>query len=290
MLNETIINASEPLRIILTNTTNWNQYVLSIIIGSLGILIYLYFLLKSGAFSGGFGLFSLKKISKMTGNNILMIKHTEQGLFSLSMIDETALRKISYILNKFEGKPFDLILHTPGGDVFATLAISRLLHQYPGKIRAIIPLYAMSGGSLLALTCDELLMTRNASIGPIDPQIGSWFKFGSAKAWDKIVKFKGRKAEDQSISFAMMGKQYTKTLKSHILKVLGFSLSKNQKEKLADYLTKGDIEHAYALTPLDLERFGLKISIIQDKKLLKILEKIISSKRCEGINYYRKKK
>lgn len=289
MLNETIValNTSQPLNIVLTNTTNWGQYIVGIVAGSLGILVYLYFMIKSGMFSGGISSLSLAKISKITGRNVLMIKHTEQGLFSQSMIDETSLRKISYILNKFEGKDFDLILHTPGGDIFSTLAISRILHQYPGKINAVIPLYAMSGGSMLALTCNELFMTKNASIGPIDPQLGSFFKYGSSKSWNEIVKFKGKKAEDQTISFAMTGKQYTKTIKAHLLNTIGFGLNQKGKEKLAQFLTAGDIEHAYALTPLDLEKFGLKTNIITDKRMLKILEKLIAGKGCEGITYHR---
>ena len=289
MLNETLlaINQSQPLNIVLTSTTNWSQYAVSIVLGSLGILFYLYLMIKSGSFS--LNLFSLAGISRLTKKSVLMIKHTEQGFFSQSMINEESLREISNILNKFEGRDFDLILHTPGGDVFSTLAISRLFNQYPGKIRGIIPLYAMSGGSMLALTCDEILMTKNASIGPIDPQLGSFFKYGSSKSWNEIVKFKGKKAEDQTISFAMTGKQYTQTIKAHLLNVIDFNLSSEQKEKLTQFLTAGDIEHAYALTPMDLEKFGMKVTILEDKKLLKMLEKIISSRTCEGINCHLRK-
>lgn len=233
---------------------------------------------------------SLKKLSKITKKNIVLIKHTDAGLFSMGMIDQTCLRKISHIMNKMKGEDFDLILHTPGGDIFSTLAISRLINQYPGKIRAIIPLYSMSGGSLLALSCKEILMTKNASLGPIDPQISSFFKFGSARAWEHIVKFKGKKADDQSVSFAMMGKQYTRSIKAHLMKVVDYNLNEKQKEKLVTFLTDGKVEHAYTLTPIDLNTFGLNIQVIDNEKFLRLLSKLIASSGKEGVKYYKMSK
>ena len=230
---------------------------------------------------------SLKNISKITKRNVVLIKHTGSDLFSMSMIDQKCLRKISYIMNKLKGEDFDLVLHTPGGDIFSTLAISRLINQYPGKIRAIIPLYSMSGGSLLALSCKEILMTQNASTGPIDPQISSFFKFGSARAWEHIVKFKGKKADDQSVSFAMMGKQYTKSIQAHLMKICDFNLNEKQKQKLVTFLTDGKVEHAYPLTPIDLSGFGLNVNIIEDEKFLRLLSKLIASSGKEGTKYYK---
>jgi ClpP class serine protease len=289
-MNETIqglmINGSIPLTVTVNTATNWAQFFMTMaitLIASFGFLLILYFPQIISAFSVG----GLGKISKLTKRNVVMIKHTEAALFSQSMIDQQCLRDMSQVMNKMEGKDFDLILHTPGGDVFSSLAISRIIKQYPGRIRAIIPLYSMSGGSLLALSCKELLMSPNACIGPIDPQLGSLFKFGSAAAWEKIVKFKGKKAEDQSISFAMMGKQYTKSIAAHLNKIIGFDLATTQKNKLIQFLTDGSIEHAYPLTITDLKGFGLPINTIDNIKFLKYLSKLVSSRGKEGVTYHK---
>jgi hypothetical protein len=133
-------------------------------------------------------------------------------------------------------------------------------------------------------------MTPNASLGPIDPQLGSLFKYGSARSWEEIVKFKGKKAEDQSISFAMMGKQYTKSIHNHLNSVVDFGLSNTQKNKLISFLTDGSIEHAYPLTITDLDRFGIKAYTLENKKFLKILIKLISGKGKEGITFYKRRK
>ena len=289
VLTGLLVNGSIPLSVTVNTATNWTQFWLTAgiaLITSFGLiaLIYLPNLVRSISIGG------LSKIFKMTQRNVVLIKHTEQGLFGGSMIDQQCLRDLSEVMNKFEGADFDLILHSPGGDIFSSLTLSRLIKQYPGHIRAIIPLYSMSGGSLLALSCKELLMTPNACIGPIDPQLGSLFKFGSAKAWEEIVKFKGRKAEDQSISFAMMGKQYTKSISAHLGQVIDFNLNASQKDKLIKFLTDGSIEHAYPLTINDLIKFGIPVYTLSNKKFLKLLSKIISSPGKEGVTYYKKRK
>jgi len=295
-MNETIssladlfINGSIPISVTTQVQTNWTQYFMTALIGlisTFGIFLILYAPLIFSKIGRG----RLKILGLLTKKNVVMIKHTEQGLFSGAMIDQSCLRDMSLVMNKLEGQDFDLILHTPGGEVFSSLALSRMIKQYPGKVRAIIPLYSMSGGSLLALSCDEILMTPNASVGPIDPQMGNLFKYGSAKAWDKIVKFKGKKAEDSSISFAMMGQQYTKSIQNHLKNVVDFDLSSKEKDKLIKFLTDGNIEHAYPLTTIDLNKFGIKSSAIVHKKYLKYLIKIISKGGGDGVSYYKASK
>jgi len=69
-------------------------------------------------------------------------------------------------------KGLDLILHTPGGEIAATESIVDYLRSMFGTdIRAIVPQLALSGGTMIALACKEILMGKHSSIGPIDPQI-----------------------------------------------------------------------------------------------------------------------
>jgi ClpP class serine protease len=69
-------------------------------------------------------------------------------------------------------QPIDMILHTPGGLVLAAEQIARALLEHKGKITVFVPHYAMSGGTLIALAADEIVMDSNAVLGPVDPQIG----------------------------------------------------------------------------------------------------------------------
>ena len=68
--------------------------------------------------------------------------------------------------------PLDIVLHTPGGLVLAALQIARAIHKHKGKVTAFVPHYAMSGGTLIALAADEIVMYEDAVLGPVDPQLG----------------------------------------------------------------------------------------------------------------------
>jgi ClpP class serine protease len=71
-----------------------------------------------------------------------------------------------------DDQPIDVILHTPGGLVLASEQIARALVEHKGKVTVFVPHYAMSGGMMIALAADEIVMDRNAVLGPVDPQIG----------------------------------------------------------------------------------------------------------------------
>src|SRR5438445_5933605 len=70
--------------------------------------------------------------------------------------------------------PLDLILHTPGGLVLAATQIARAIFKHKGKVTVFVPHCAMSGGTLLALAADEIVMCEHAVLGPVDPQLGEY--------------------------------------------------------------------------------------------------------------------
>jgi len=273
-----------PLTITTVTTTNWTQLWISIGFSSFFILFF-FGQMISGGIDNTAAKIVLKTMKRKTGKPILFIKHTQQGMFGGSMIDQNTVNKVSRALNEFQGKDFDLILHTPGGVVFSAMFISRLFKNYPGKITTIIPAYAMSGGTLLSLSTDEIYMAQSACLGPVDPQLGSLFSSGSAKSWNKIVKFKGKKAEDSSISMAMTGSQYTKSIRDHLIETIGFGLSLKERKHLAEYLTNGNIEHAHALTINDLNKLGVPVKNMRNTTLIGRLIKIISKVSSEGVTY-----
>src|ERR687894_1938520 len=72
------------------------------------------------------------------------------------------------------GTPIDIVFHTPGGLVLAASQIASALAEHDGPVRAIIPHYAMSGGTLIALGADEINIDPHAALGPVDPQLGEY--------------------------------------------------------------------------------------------------------------------
>ncbi|HEY9652421.1 MAG TPA: ATP-dependent Clp protease proteolytic subunit, partial [Coleofasciculaceae cyanobacterium] len=95
--------------------------------------------------------------------------------------------------------PIDLILHTPGGLVLATEQIARALIRHQAKVTVFVPHYAMSGGTMLALAADEIVMDANAVLGPVDPQLGNM----AAASVLKVVEQKSvDKIDDQTLVMA----------------------------------------------------------------------------------------
>jgi len=111
--------------------------------------------------------------------------------FSLTDADKNGFMAAIHQMDRTKG--LDLVLHTPGGDIAATESlVDYLRNMFGTNIRAIIPQLAMSAGTMMALSCREVVMGKHSSLGPIDPQIGSTPAHGVIeefrKAADEIKK------------------------------------------------------------------------------------------------------
>jgi hypothetical protein len=65
----------------------------------------------------------------------------------------------------------DVLLFTLGGDTLAAYALGRLVRQFAKKVSVLVPHLCFSGGTLFSLVADEIVMTRLATLGAIDPSI-----------------------------------------------------------------------------------------------------------------------
>src|SRR5258707_1582899 len=100
------------------------------------------------------------------------------------------------------GVPIDLVLHTPGGLVLAALQIARAIKGRKGKVTVFVPHYAMSGGTLIALAANEIVMDNHAVLGPVDPQLGEY----PAASLVKLVRSKDiNRIHDKTLIMADMG-------------------------------------------------------------------------------------
>ncbi len=80
---------------------------------------------------------------------------------------------VKFVSGLDKSKGLDLILHTPGGDIAATEHIINYLHSiFNENIRAIVPQMAMSAGTMISVSCKEIIMGKQSSLGPFDPQFG----------------------------------------------------------------------------------------------------------------------
>lgn len=118
----------------------------------------------------------LSLIKNKTGRNLIAyysgwLQKPQSPDVAINDKDKNAFMVNVHRLDKTKG--LDLILHTPGGDLAATESIVDYLKSFFGNdIRAIIPQISMSAGTMIALSCNQIVMGKQSNLGPIDPQMG----------------------------------------------------------------------------------------------------------------------
>lgn len=145
----------------------------------------------------------------------------------------------------------DLVLHTPGGLVLAAEQIASALKRHKGKVTVFIPHYAMSGGSLIAMAADEIIMDPNAVLGPVDPQLGGPQGYYPAVSVLKALEQPNPHRDDQTL---ILGDVAKKAIDQVYEAVYFLLLEHNTPEKaseLARMLSEGRWTHDY---PIDFEQ------------------------------------
>ncbi len=166
-------------------------------------------------------------------------------------------------------QPIDLILHTPGGLVLAAEQIAKALVEHKGKVTVFVPHYAMSGGTLIALAADEIVMDANAVLGPVDPQIGGM----PAASIVKLLEIK-RPAQisDEMLILADMAQKARLQVASFIAQVLFKHMPEKKAIELATLLSEGRWTHDFPLTVQAVQQFGLKVSTAMPRKVYDLME------------------
>jgi len=118
----------------------------------------------------------LKELSNHTGRNVIAyysgFLDRPPDVTNVEVNDSDINGLMTVINHMDRSKGLDLILHTPGGGLAATECIVNYLKSMFGNdIRAIVPQIAMSAGTMIACSCSSIVMGKQSSIGPIDPQM-----------------------------------------------------------------------------------------------------------------------
>ena len=135
----------------------------------------------------------LKKVSEITNRNVIIYYSgwlQKEGIAGIEINDEDKNGFMTVIHQLDRSRGLDLILHTPGGEMAATESLVDYLRSMFGTtIRAIVPQLAMSGGTMIACACKEIVMGKQSSLGPIDPH------YGGIPAHGIVEEFKRAKKE-----------------------------------------------------------------------------------------------
>jgi ClpP class serine protease len=170
-----------------------------------------------------------------------------------------------------EDQPIDLILHTPGGLVLASEQIARALLEHKGKVTVFVPHYAMSGGTMIALAADAIVMDSNAVLGPVDPQIGG----APAASIMQVVEQKPvERISDQTLILADISRKAQAQVQAFVTELLAES-GQMPKEKAAQtgrVLTEGRWTHDFPITVRTARELGLRVETEMPKEVFAIMD------------------
>jgi ClpP class serine protease len=165
--------------------------------------------------------------------------------------------------------PLDLVLHTPGGLVLAALQIAKAIGEHKAKVTVFVPHYAMSGGTLIALAADEIIMCKHSVLGPIDPQIGQ----SPAASLIKVVQEKPvSRIDDQTLVLADVGRKAISQVTQSASELLQRRLPAEQAKALAEKLATGTWTHDYPIWAGTARELGLTVSTDMPNEVLELMK------------------
>ena len=152
--------------------------------------------------------------------------------------------------------PIDLILHTPGGLVLASKQIAYALRRHPAKVTVLVPHYAMSGGTLLALAADEILMDPDAVLGPVDPQLGDM----PAASLVRVVGQKPlERLDDRTLLLADVAEKAVRRMKQVVRDLVSERMGQEKADTLAEELAGGHYTHDDPITADEARQLDLPV-------------------------------
>lgn len=205
---------------------------------------------------------------KRQGRTILLIHRQESiSLLGIPLSRYISIEDSEQVLRAIRltppEVPIDLILHTPGGLVLATEQIAKALVRHRAKVTVFVPHYAMSGGTMLAMAADEIVMDENAVLGPVDPQLGN---VAAASVLAVVNQKPISEIDDQTLVTADLAKKAIKQVQDFVRSLLEDTVPQQKIDpanidKIVQRLTTGEVTHDYPISVEEAKEIGLPVSV-----------------------------
>ena len=231
----------------------------------------------------------IKQLERKNNSRVITLIHRQEskslfGLFSMKFLDiedsEAILRAIRITPDDM---PIDMIIHTPGGVALAATQIANALADHKAKVRVIVPHYAMSGGTLIALAADEIMMDPYAVLGPVDPQLGG----EPAASIKKIKELKDIKdIKDETLIKIDMSEKALNQMHNTVKKLLlkkGYN--EQDADRIATELSSGKWTHDYPITVEHAKELGLKVDTELPEEVYALMELYPQPSATQSVNY-----
>jgi ClpP class serine protease len=155
--------------------------------------------------------------------------------------------------------PIDLILHTPGGLVLPSDQIAHALKRHPGRVTVMVPHYAMSGGTLIALAADTILMDRDAVLGPVDPQLGGLPRgYWPAASILRALEHDNPNRDDETLILGDVARKAIAQVHDTVTELVA-DRGPEEAQALAKTLSEGRWTHDYPIRLDEAQKLGLPV-------------------------------
>jgi ClpP class serine protease len=231
---------------------------------------------------------ALERLSRKRDATVITLIHRQESVSFLGIplmrhidIDdaESVLRAIR---ETPPGRAIEIVLHTPGGLVLAARQIAAALADHDGKVTAVVPHYAMSGGTMIALAADEILVDAHAALGPIDPQVGQY----PAASVVAVAERPGNRT-DETLIMADVSRKALHQVQTFAAQLLEQHMPPAQARDVARILSTGLWTHDHPLMPRELERLRLPVKVgVPDEERNLLLLYPQPRGRLSGVEYF----
>lgn len=235
---------------------------------------------------------AIRELELRRGTRVITMLHRQETMSFLGFpiarfIDiEDSEQVLRAIRLTQEDIPIDLVLHTPGGLVLASEQIAQALKRHRGDVTVFVPHYAMSGGTLVALAADKIVMDPNAVLGPVDPQLGSQQGAFPAASILAALELPNPNRDDQTLILGDVARKALRQVKETVVKLLLEHHSREEAERIADALSSGQWTHDYPIDVEEAGKLGLDVSTEMPREIYELMELYPQAgQRRPGVEY-----
>jgi ClpP class serine protease len=216
----------------------------------------------------------LRRLSHERGATVITLIHRQEtmSLFGFPIVRYIDIDDAQSVLRAIRetpsGRPIEMVLHTPGGMVLAATQIAAALADHDGPTTAVVPHYAMSGGTLIALAADEIVVDTHSALGPVDPQLGQY----PAASIVAAAREPGEH-DDQTLILADVAGKALFQVGYFTRGLLERRLPPERAREVARLLATGTWTHDHPLMPSELEALGLPVRLgipQQERELMEL--------------------
>lgn len=206
----------------------------------------------------------ISAIERARGSRVILLAHRQEtmrllGFPIIQYINMNDTEEIIHAIRMTDSDlPLDIILHTPGGLALAALQIARAVKDHRGRTTVFVPHYAMSGGTLIALAADDIVLGQHAVLGPIDPQIDGQ---PAAAIIEAVARKPIEEVEDATLVLESVSRRAVAQLRAAVIALLPETMPGGKRAEIAAVLTSGVWTHDYGITAGEASAMGLPVSI-----------------------------